>query len=103
MRLSNAAGPLVACEGIETGLSLLSGLLSGPARVWAALSTSGIVGLQLPPIPSDLIIATDGDPAGREAGEKLGQRATLLGWRVSMMPAPDGEDWNDVLKRRGRP
>jgi hypothetical protein len=37
--LSEAQGPLVVCEGIETGLSLLSGLLSAPAAVWAALST----------------------------------------------------------------
>ncbi len=30
---------LVICEGIETGLSLLSGLLSEPVNLWASLST----------------------------------------------------------------
>ncbi len=30
---------LVICEGIETGLSLLSGLLSEPVDLWASLST----------------------------------------------------------------
>jgi hypothetical protein len=37
VRLSCGSGPLVVCEGIETGLSLLCGLLRGPATVWAAL------------------------------------------------------------------
>ena len=49
--LSEAHGPLVLCEGIETGLSLLSGLLGEPAEVWAALSTSGLRAVQLPPTP----------------------------------------------------
>uniref|UniRef100_UPI00235DD8AC DUF7146 domain-containing protein n=1 Tax=Bartonella sp. MM73XJBT TaxID=3019095 RepID=UPI00235DD8AC len=30
---------LVICEGIETGLSLLSGLLSEPVNLWASLSS----------------------------------------------------------------
>ncbi|MEX0349857.1 MAG: toprim domain-containing protein [Paracoccaceae bacterium] len=100
-RLSEAEGPLVICEGIETGLSLLSGLLDGPATVWAALSTSGAKALRLPDRASDLIIATDGDDAGREAGHKLAERASVKGWRVSMMPAPNGKDWNDVLQKGG--
>lgn len=95
--LSEAPGPLVVCEGIETGLSLLSGLLNGPAEVWATLSAPGMAALNLPKECGELIIATDGDDAGREAGEKLGIRATSLGWSVSLMPAPDGKDWNDVL------
>jgi hypothetical protein len=99
--LSEARGPLVVCEGIETGLSLLSGLLDEPAEVWAALSTSGIRALTLPPIPRRLIVAADGDPAGAEAAKALGDRALFLGWEVFIWPAPDGLDWNDVLKSRG--
>ncbi|MBO9432569.1 toprim domain-containing protein [Ruegeria sp. R13_0] len=95
--LSEAQGPLVVCEGIETGLSLLSGLLSEPATVWATLSTSGMKALRLPDKPGALTIATDGDPAGREAGNALASRAHALGWNVSLMPAPDGQDWNDAL------
>ncbi len=95
--LSDAQGPLVVCEGIETGLSLLSGLLARPATVWAALSTSGIRGLHLPPVPGRLTIAADGDQPGREAAFALASRATALGWRVSLLPAPNGHDWNDVL------
>ena len=103
VRLSQVAGaPLVVCEGIETGLSLLSGLLSGPANVWATLSTSGMRGLTLPVDSGMLTIATDGDHAGTEAGNKLAMRATALGWDVSLLPAPDGKDWNDVLIEEGR-
>lgn len=98
--LSERQGPLVLCEGIETGLSLLSGLLSRPATVWAALSTSGIKSLALPKVAGELILATDSDDsgAGFAAGNVLAERAAALGWRVSLWPAPDGQDWNDVLR-----
>lgn len=93
--------PLVVCEGIETGLSLLSGLLSGPATVWAALSTSGMKALELPAPVGRLIVAADGDAPGREAAYALALRAIALGWNVSLWPAPDGQDWNDVLVQKG--
>lgn len=101
VRLSDAQGPLVVAEGIETALSLASGLLGRPATVWAALSTSGLMGLVLPPVPSRLTIATDGDDAGRKAGLALADRATALGWAVSLLPAPQGRDWNDILCMKG--
>ena len=97
VRLSQAEGPLVVCEGIETGLSLLCGLLRGPATVWAALSTSGLRGLHLPPVPSHLTIASDGDAPGREAAQALAFKAQALGWQVALLPAPDGRDWNDIV------
>lgn len=96
--LSEGPGPLVACEGIETGLSLLSGLLGEPARVWAALSTSGLRALDLPADPGRLIVAADGDAPGREAAEALAERAHWKGWKVALWPAPEGKDWNDVLQ-----
>lgn len=99
VRLSGTIGPLVVCEGIETSLSLLSGLLDGPHSVWATLSTSGMKGLTLPPRPGALIIATDGDDPGKAAGNVLARTAHALGWDVSLMPAPDDEDWNNVLQR----
>ena len=97
VRLTEAQVPLVVAEGIETALSLASGLLGRPATIWAALSTSGIRGLRLPPQPGRLTIAPDGDTAGREAANALAERAHALGWQVSLLPAPDGRDWNDVL------
>jgi Toprim domain len=100
--LSDTLGPLVVCEGIETGLALLSGLLSASATVWAALSTSGMKALHLPPDPHRLTIATDGDNPGKLAGNSLASRATALGWKVSLLPAPDGKDWADVLAAKGK-
>lgn len=61
-------------------------------------------GLHLPPRNERLVIASDGDPAGREAANALGDRAASLGWQVSLLPAPDGRDWNDILQmRKGKP
>lgn len=100
VRLADGAGALVVAEGIETALSLLSGLLDGPATVWAALSTSGIKNLRLPAIPGQLILAADGDVAGHRAAHSLAERAHALGWEVALWPAPDGLDWNDVLQGR---
>ena len=99
VRLTQPQGALVICEGIETGLSLASGLLRAPATIWAALSTSGMRGLFLPPSQGQITIATDGDDAGQDAGRELASRAHGLGWKVSILPAPQGRDWNDVLKR----
>ncbi|MEQ3713154.1 MAG: toprim domain-containing protein [Lentibacter sp.] len=101
MRLSEAHEQLVVCEGVETGLSLSRGLLGGPAAVWAALSTSGMRRLSLPLQAGQLTIASDGDTAGREAANALAARADALGWRVTLMPAPEGLDWNDVLMMKG--
>ncbi|RJL00960.1 hypothetical protein D3P06_12815 [Paracoccus aestuarii] len=100
VQVAEAKGPLVVAEGVETALSLYSGLLRTPATIWAALSAAGMAGLHLPPlIPHQLIIAPDGDKAGREAAYQLAKRASALGWTVSLLPAPDGQDWNDILMR----
>ena len=97
VRLTEAQNTIVVCEGIETGLALASGLLRRPATIYAALSTSGIRGLILPPSPGRITVATDGDDAGRAAGQELAERAHATGWQVSLLPAPQGKDWNDVL------
>jgi len=96
VRLSGGPDPLVVAEGIETGLSLLSGLQDASPCVWAALSTSGMAGLALPRDPGELVLAPDGDAPGREAANKLAARATTKGWRVRIMRCPDDSDWNDV-------
>jgi hypothetical protein len=97
VRLSDGPQTLAIAEGIETALSIASGLLHAPATVWAALSTSGIRGLHLPDHPGRLTIAPDGDTAGREAANALAIRGDALSWQVSLLPAPDGRDWNDIL------
>ena len=64
-------GVLLVAEGIETGLSLLSGITKSRPRIWAALSTSGVAGLILPREPGEMVLAPDGDAAGRKAARKL--------------------------------
>jgi hypothetical protein len=97
VRLTDGPGRLVVAEGIETALSLACGLLSGPARIWAALSTSGMQSLRLPDIPGRLCIAPDGDKAGQGAALTLADRASREAWAVSILSPPTGGDFNDVL------
>ena len=97
VRLSHGAGPLVAAEGIESGLSYWQLHADEAPTVWAALSTSGLMRLILPPAPGHLIVAPDGDAAGWRAAEALSLRARKLGWRVDLRPAPRGRDWNDLV------
>ena len=101
VRLAQGQDALAVGEGIETALSLSSGLLRGSVAIWAALSAPGMAGLRLPPIPGRLIVATDGDAPGIAAGHQLAERATALGWQVSLFPAPHGRDWNDILYTKG--
>lgn len=98
VKLSEGPGRFVVAEGIESALSLMCGLLDGPAQVWASLSTSGMRSLRLPSEPSALAIATDADPEGRKAAQSLAQRAHLAGWRVSILDPGEGQDFNDILK-----
>lgn len=103
VRLSNGFGPLVVCEGIETGLALLEGLVNERPSIWAALSTSGVRALRLSIPRRALFVAPDGDRAGVEAAEALARRAAGEGWdaRVMEPPAP-GADWADWAEKRAR-
>ena len=98
VRLSDGLGELLVCEGIETGLSLVSDIADANPRVWAALSTSGVSGLILPRETGELVLAPDGDAAGRKAANKLADRAHASWWQVSTMECPDGFDWNDLAQ-----
>ncbi|WP_439651513.1 DUF7146 domain-containing protein [Maritalea mediterranea] len=99
VRLAHGTQALAVSEGIETGLSLLCGPLYGSVAVWSALSASGLEKLRLPDMPGNLIVATDGDETGRSAGQKLAERASTLGWSVTIFSAPDNRDWNDEIRR----
>jgi hypothetical protein len=98
VRLFGAAGSLVVCEGIETGLSLLEGLQGRSDGVWACLGTEGLKSVHLPDNTGDLVIAADGDKPGLDAARDLAGRAVALGWSVRLMSAPEGLDWNDVAR-----
>ena len=97
VRLGGSVGPLVVGEGIESVLSVMS-VLSLAGTPWAALSTSGLMGLKLPENPSEMIIAVDGDQPGRSAGQCLARRAAAAGWKVSTADPGDGKDFNDLLE-----
>lgn len=91
---------LVVAEGVETALSLPILFDIGSAMLWSALTAANMRTLQLPPTPGHLVVASDGDRAGRSAAEVLTKKAAFLGWRVEIKAAPDGQDWNDVLIAR---
>ncbi len=98
VRLGGGGNALLVAEGIETALSLRQAL-GDDAEVWAALSTSGVRSLELPPIerfPEGLVVAPDGDAPGFAAAHDLAGRATALGWQVRIMRPELGTDWNDV-------
>jgi len=92
VRLAEGQERLVAAEGLETALSLASGLVRGSVSVWAALSASGLSALHLPSRPGRLLIAADGDATGRNAAEALAHRATADGWDVAIATPPEGQD-----------
>ena len=99
VRLSESEAPFLAvAEGIETALSLSSGLLQHSASIWAALSASNMRNLNLPERPGHLVIALDADKAGIDAANALAERASRLSWTIELMSPPNGIDWNDVLK-----
>lgn len=102
VRLTEGHERLVVAEGVETALSLSSGLLSGSVSIWAALSASGVASLVLPRKPGRLLVAVDGDAAGLRASNILAERAKADGWEVALAQAPVGQDWNDVLIKRKR-
>ena len=99
VRITQGPGPLLIGEGIESTLSAL--ILRGDSTVtaWASLSTSGMRGLRLPSVGSvgkvgtlsaSLIVAVDGEKAGRDAGRDLAERAAGLGWQVGILDPGDG-------------
>ena len=102
VRLAKASGPLVVAEGVETALSLCCGLLNGPASVWAALSTAGLVSLRLPPEVGKLVIAADNDKAGHRAANDLATKAFRIGWEVTLSPPESDAGWNIVLRGMGQ-
>lgn len=97
VRLTDGPGPLLVGEGIESTLAAWTLRGDATARAWAALSTSGLRGLRLPPQPGRLCIAADGDAAGIGAAHALAERAHALGWQVTIAQPPAGADWADVL------
>jgi putative DNA primase/helicase len=92
---------LLIGEGIETSLAALT---ATAMPTWAALSTSGLMALALPPIVRTVVVLADNDRSG--AGERAARTAArkwlVEGRRVRLaMPSERGMDWADVLVGRG--
>lgn len=100
VRLSEvaASGELAVAEGIETALSYRD--LSG-WPTWACLSTSGLRTFNPPAGVKRLAVAGDSEPGGVAAANMLMERAARR-CACALAIAPEGQDWNDVLKERAR-
>jgi putative DNA primase/helicase len=99
VRLASPAETLMVGEGIETCLAAMQATKK-PA--WAALSTSGMVGLILPSFVRSVIVLADHDRSG--AGERAAYAAAARwvaeGRTVRVAVPPErGTDFNDVLLR----
>jgi putative DNA primase/helicase len=98
VRLSQPAGLLMVGEGIETCLAAMQASGHG---AWAALSTSGLLTLDLSENVRDVIVLADGDEAGEAAARDAALRWSREGRRVNIARPPQGMDFNDMLL--GRP
>lgn len=96
-------GLLGLCEGIETGLAVMTGCPELP--VWATLSTSHLEQVHLPPQAHTVFIIADNDPsgAGSRAAETTAHRLRAEGRRVVIVTPPQtGDDFNDLLLQEGQ-
>ncbi|MFB9985328.1 toprim domain-containing protein [Mesorhizobium kowhaii] len=97
VRLGELGPVLMVGEGIETCLAAMQA--TGNAA-WAALSTSGLRSLDLPPAVRDVIILADGDEPGEAAAQDCARRWKREGRRIRIARPPRGMDFNDLLKAR---
>ncbi len=97
VRLGPVGERLLIAEGIETALSAMQATAQ-PA--WAALSTSGLLTLELPAHVRDVVVLADGDPPGEAAAQDAGLRWKRQGRRVRIARPPRDFDFNDVLRGR---
>lgn len=100
-------------EGMETGLGVRCLARPSSGSVWATLSTSGMVGFEIPDGVKRLEIYADGDrhrlnkrsgelmlPPGIDAARKLQERAGREGVECVIHPSPEPDDWLDVWQQR---
>ena len=97
VQLAEAGDWLGVGEGIETCLSVLQEV---GKPVWAALSTSGLKALELPPVVREVVLLADNDEAGEQAAIFAGRRWQATGISARMAkPTPEFSDYNDMLLR----
>lgn len=87
-------GAIILTEGIEDGLSALSVPASTP---WAVLGVGNARDVVLPD-GAEVVLALDGDQAGRRGAEAAAQTMHARGHRVRVAKFPEGQDLNDLLR-----
>ncbi len=99
VRLGAADGATLAvAEGIETALSLVT---ARPSLRAAAALTAASLGAFTPPAGVErVLIARDGDRAGRDAAKRLHARCLARGLAATVV-APAHGDFNDDLRALG--
>jgi hypothetical protein len=97
VRLATVRDVLMVGEGIETSLAAMK---ATGHPVWAALSTSGLLTLDLPNDVRDVIVLADGDAAGEAAARRAAVSWKREGRRVRIAHPPQGLDFNDMLLGR---
>jgi len=97
IQLAPPGNLLALSEGIETALSFMQ---ATGIPTWAAVSAGNLSHVVLPELPEaiDLIIAGDGDAVGEREAWRAAARFTGLGRRVRVAMAPQGYDFNDLLR-----
>jgi hypothetical protein len=95
VRLGEPGDVLMVGEGIETCLAATQ---ASGRPAWAALSTSGLRSLDLPPNIGEVTVLADGDNPGETAAQDCARRWTSEGRRVRIARPPQGMDFNDLLK-----
>jgi hypothetical protein len=97
VRLGGAGRHLMVGEGIETCLAAMQ---ARGIPAWAALSTSGLMGLDLPKAVRDVIVLADADEAGKAAARGAALRWKREGRSVRIAFPSEGMDFNDMLLGR---
>ena len=97
VRLAPAGGVLMVGEGIET---CLADMQPRGYPAWAALSTSGLQALDLPPDVREVIVLADADEAGETAARDAALRWKREDRRVRIAYPSERMDFNDMLLGR---
>jgi len=98
VRLSAVATKICVGEGIET---CLSGAQLSRLPAWAALSTTGVKSLDLPPVVREAVILVDRGRPGEAAATAAATKWKAEDRTVRLaFPPPSHGDWNDALVAR---
>lgn len=114
VRIGGECTKIGTAEGLKTSLAIWT-IENYRFPIWAALSTSGMTGLELPLIVERLLIYADSDlprrdksgdmerdwtPPGLRAALKLREKVAAFGVKavIQELPFVPGRDFRDVLK-----